>query len=518
MASRYETLTVALAAPLRNGKFSVGTGVPIREGLVLTARHVVCPEVAEPRPVRLRFWHAREREFAPDPAQNFNGFVDALVDRSGDDHSQRGVVWSSPRLDVALVRSPHPPSIGHATIGSREPFDDAEWRCEAFPHAAWEDGAPEPVRLTGKSHSRFPGTARFQIDANIAMRFTSDATAHVAEGWGGASGAPLFVNGQVMGILLTRKPNGEAKILDGVPIVDCLDEPEFCALLGLGEESPDPYGAALLAALATVSPILRIRLVQAFGLEDNASDADLGKALRAEAFERGLEILGAVRRGANRQEDALMGQIALRYAACKCYPPQVAALRKALFEPRSEIDSCASGSRMGAEFLMAAAESRLPEFRIDGTRAAALPPGRYALPQLPETGFSPDTREHVADIEARIGADLLHTEIWLEDTMGPVCDFPVNSPQTIGFRRQILQQELAFRAAPERRKPSYYFTEVDPGRERIAERAALQARIDAVRENFPQIGAVYIQPHLAPQEFARFRPLQEMLPRETDNE
>lgn len=512
MANRFETLTVALAVPLSNGNFSVGTGVPAAQGLVLTAHHVVCPDGTAPNPVRLRFWHAREREFAPDPTRKSSGFVDALVDRSGDAAAQRGIAWSSKALDVALVRSPHPASVGHATLGWREPFDDAEWRCEAFPHASWESGAPEPVRLTGRSHSRFPGTARFQIDADIAMRFTDGpATPRHTEGWSGASGAPLFVDGQVMGVLLARKPNGEAKILEGVPIVDCLEDADFCALLGIKKELEDPYFDELRSALATCSPRIRAQVGRALGVGETASTADIEKALRAAGIHTILEVLDGLRRNLDPHDDRFVRRVALCIAAHKFFPRDIAELKRAVFGSHSQMDICAAGSRMGAEFLMAAAEGRLPEFRPHAG-AVALPPGRYALPQLPEAGCSLEANDHFGDIEARIGADLLQTEAWLEDVMGAVCDFPINSPQAVIYRREILQQELAFRAAPERRKPSYYFTEVDPGTERIPERTALQARLDSIREHYPQVGAVYIQPHLAPQDFSRFRPLRDMLP------
>lgn len=512
MISRFETLTVAVACKLEDGGYSVGTGVPVARGIVLTARHVVLPDKVADSPVRVRFWHATERDFAPDPLRNFNGFVDAVGDSGGEAEARRGVVWSSAALDSALVAVHHPPSIGIAPLASTEPYNDAAWSMEAFPHASWELGAPEPVRLTGKSHSRVPNKSRYQVDAEIAMRDGGVADAVQREGWSGASGAALFVNGQVMGILLSRKPNGEARILSAVPVVDLLADQQFCALLGLTERRGNPYDAALEEIMSELPPFTHQRLATMLALPATANGSELARMLAALPLDRGIAMLADLKCAS---DERLICEIALRYAACCCAPPDPESLRAMAFAREANFDRCAAGSRMGAEFLMAATERRIPQFLEDRGR---LPPGRYALPRLPEAGSGEGVTAISVDLEARIGADLLRTESWLEDTIGPVCDFPVDSPPTAAARREILQFELSYRAGGDQQEPSYYFAEPDPGSSRAAERTALGARIAKIRESYPQIGAVYIRPDLAPQEFARFRPLIPLLPLEANYE
>lgn len=517
LSGRYETLTVALAAKKSKGTHSVGTGVPVARGLVLTARHVVCPKGAEPAPVRVRFWHATEPEFRPDDVRGTTGFLDALASGAeGSAEGARGVVWSCATRDAALVAVPHPPSIGVATMSEREPFDRAAWKSEGFPHAAWEAGTPDPVRLSGTSHSRFPNLPRYQVDASIAMSY--DGPQRGKEGWQGASGAALFVNGQVLGVLLLRKPNGEGRILQALPMKDLLSDPSFRAVVGIEGPAKRPYSKELQTIMAELPPMLRGRLAEVVGLGTEADDAELAQALYDTPLEQGLSGLAALGTAGNA---ALVRDIALRFAACRCAPKDADRLRPQIFGETDQGAAPAVATRMGAEFIMAAAEARLPEFERRAPGSAALPSGRYALPVLPEAGCSDGEAGHSYDLDGRLGTDLVESEDWLDewlnDELGRVFEFPADSPKKKESRRKTLQWELNYRSSPEgRRRPSYYFAEPDPGAQQASERVALRARIARIREVYSQIGAVYIQAEDAHEDFARFRPLLDLLPGESE--
>lgn len=515
VSGNFEKLTVALAVERTTGKYSVGTGVPVAPGLVLTARHVVVPDNAADTPVRVRFWHATEPEYRHDPDQDRSGYLDAIGQPDKGPDAARGVVWSSAELDAALVAVSHPASVPIAYLSRIEPYNNADWLSEGFPHGAWEDETPTPRRLSGKSHSRIPNTARYQVDAHIAMA-GAQAGRPIQDGWSGASGASLFVNGQIMGILLARLPSGDARVLEAVSVQDMLKVPEFRDALGHTETPENSYKNELAAAMTEIGPLAKAHLATAVGVAEDSPDQEIAAALANQPMAQGIKLLSGLTEGASPLDASIVHLIAICYASYRSAPPDLQALRDAAFDPSSGFDDCAAGSRMGAEFLMAAAENRLPEFQPAGPRASALPPGTHALPPLPETGCDP-TGVHVSkDLEARLGADLLDLDKWLEDSMGQVCDFPIDSKERVKIRREILQAELLYRAQSEDAEPSYYFAEADPGPSRAAEREALQSRLQAIRKDYPEIGMVAIKPDLAPEEFRRFRPLLALLPKEVE--
>lgn len=512
MSGSYETLTVALATPLHEGKSSVGTGVPVAPGLVLTARHVVCHAKAIAAPVRVRFWHASENEFRPDDVSGRTGFLDAIATPDLGEDGARGIVWSCEDLDLALVAVPHPQSVQTARLSRTEPFDDANWRAEGFPNSVWEHGVPAPVRLTGTSHTRFPGKLRFQVDARIAMVERTDS--NVQEGWSGASGAGLFVNGQLFGVLLTRKPNSEAKILEAVPIVDCFSNAAFCAAIGFQPADAAAAIDTLAQSVSEVAPLPKARLARALGLSDAASSDALARTLADRSLHEGLRVLAAMRDGTDALGPGILGRLALHYTACRTTPADLELLRSAAFGTEPSFDDCVAGSRMGAEFLMAAAESRAPHFKRNRDSAIAPLEGSYALPQLPENGCGQDPATLSRDLEARVGADLLGLDDWLETSMGSEFEFPLNSRESIETRREILQDELAYRSNLETPEPSYYMAEPDPGEQKPVERAALRERLTAIRQTYPELGLVFIKLDRAREERRRFRPLLDLIPKE----
>nr|WP_256369248.1 serine protease [Ruegeria sp. HKCCA6837] len=501
-----------MAAELENGRFSVGTGVPVARGLLLTARHVVVPDGVRPdRPVRVRFWYAQDELPETVPLRAGNGFEDACAAPDGDAEAARGVIWSAPELDLALVQVAHPPSIAWATLSPEAPANQRTWLSEGFPHATWEHGAPRPIRLSGDTHSREGDSAFFQVDARVGM-----VEADTVDGWSGASGAGIYVDNYLVGILLERRPNAEARILRAVAIADCRRNREFCHLLGLphGDQPGNPHVDDLVVALAAVQPLSKTELARSLGISENSDNEALARALMARPVREGLSLLVALQYGPWAVEPATMKRIGLSYSAAQYRPPNAAELGQFVFSETCDFVHCVTGNPTGAEFLMAAVENRAPRLCTPSLEATEYPYGTHALPELPETGSDPAAVAQSRDLEARIGYDLLEVDAFIEGNVGRLHNSPMDTVRQQQRRRELLIDELEERAALNPEEPTYYFAQPDPGPDRQAERLALQHRLRAIRQEYGKIGAVIINLDKTREENRRFRRLLPLLTKE----
>lgn len=506
MSGGFEELTVALSVEVPGQQYLIGTGVPVKRGIVLTARHVAVPDDAVASPVRVRFWHAQEPDFRPDPATGDTGYRDACVDPAGDADAQRGVIWSCDQLDLALLSVNHPPSVGVARLGSVEPYRNADWDAEGFPGSAWEHNDLVARRFSGKSHTRFPNQSRYQIDADVPHR--SEDTRQNTEGWAGASGSALFVNGAVMGVLLARKPSGDDRVLSAVPIVDALKDPGFREKLGLPDISAAQFEAKLAAIMARIQPLSKARLAAELQVDPSSSDKDLAKALSAHDLETGFELLEGLGSGAYALDEATISALAMHLALCHSVPDNLALVQAEMQKPEPDVQTCAAGSYMGAEFLMAAAEARSPCFK--SAQRDGPPEGTYCLPVPPETGAADQPDLMLPDVAGRLGADLLFVENELAGQIRTVVDLNTTTEN----RRKILKFELEHRAKKAQSNPSYYFVEGKDGAETESSRVAARARIKAIREEYPQLGVVYIDPDKSMDDLMRYRSLLDLLPKD----
>lgn len=216
-----------------------GTGFRLAPGRVLTAQHVV-----------ERRRHDGGLEKASRIIVRLD--VDVPVDVEGEAReAEARWLWSgSPdldpadrdTLDVALLEDDLPPE-------GLEPFrhfvpvmlgDRGEWETQGFPVASSETAAGGSEYLSGTCH---PSAERAShIALTLDREPPRDPEAGKILGWGGASGAPIFVrggryDGALYGVLRAEPAEFRDKIW-AVALPLLLRQPEFRRHLGLDEAMP----------------------------------------------------------------------------------------------------------------------------------------------------------------------------------------------------------------------------------------------------------------------------------------
>jgi hypothetical protein len=111
------------------GRFgATGTAYPVGGGLILTARHVVCPEGRDYRYRIKAYWPA---QYDPEPI---------MLD--GNDERDRCIAWAGMgAFDAALVHCPYPvglSAVGFLSRGRPPPL--VKWTSMGFPRAGKEEG------------------------------------------------------------------------------------------------------------------------------------------------------------------------------------------------------------------------------------------------------------------------------------------------------------------------------------------------------------------------------------------
>lgn len=516
MAQGYEYLTVALAAPLEAGGSSFGTGVPVSDNLVLTARHVVVPDAPANKPVRLRFMASAQDGFGPTAGAKGNGFRDALCDAAGSPDEARGVIWSSSDLDLALVRAARAPDIEVAQLHPALPNPFMDWLGAALPDAARENGDYTVRRIRGTANTPNPHTPFFQVDATVGLSFDQhkDNGDDDAEGWSGASGSGLFVDNRLIGILTDRLPNAGAHHLRAVSLQAALDEDhEFRRWLGLDEHKKARL-VDLAGTLAALQPVLKMALAQNLVLPAESSDMDLAKGLSALALSDGI---GALERLTSGVDTVVLEDIALCLVALSGNTPHPQRLRRAVFSTEVDYDLASVGNETAAEFLMATAEDRRPRFApLQDNSASAWPRGTHALPELPEIGSEDPAMTVSNDLVMRTGADLLALDEHFETELGTLVPGTMDT-----LKKQEMRRRLQARALQKQRQrnpdaASYYFAQPDPGPDRTTERAAMEKRLVALREAYPGIAAVFLTESRGEADFERYYDLKLFLEKDAD--
>lgn len=186
----------------KNGDF--GTAFPVADGVLMTARHVVRPKDRfSDLPIIVRWWWSAD------------GWKDAVVDESL-------IVWECDVHDIALLKHPRPKDVEAVCILESNPIrprPHLKWEGAGYPAASRIDGEIEPADFQGDGMSM----------AEKQRYFTLQPTSHpqTLDGWGGASGMPVVVDGAVIGVV-THAPDryGERR-LNATPLWKVWDEPEF---------------------------------------------------------------------------------------------------------------------------------------------------------------------------------------------------------------------------------------------------------------------------------------------------
>lgn len=193
----------------------IATGCAIAPDRILTAGHALNGCQGTPQ-VRWRQgdpaeWEWVDAEFRPEQG-GWNGM-------SYDDPAQR--------IDAAVLVVPFPQQVGCLRMNSRTPQTEWIWEGLGFPEAGQRgDVRRVPVGMRGNFVPGAIGTVELGTQYAVGNSF-QDQTPE--ENWKGASGSPVVVHGQLVGLVRSVPPNFNATRLSAVPMSSILNDAGFQA-------------------------------------------------------------------------------------------------------------------------------------------------------------------------------------------------------------------------------------------------------------------------------------------------
>jgi len=201
-----------------------GTGYFVTKDLVLTASHVLSRGQPEKIEIRLEV--------------PFEGHKSHWVD------AERKPVWENAKLDAALVRVVHSSleDIPHPEWGEMSFQQNQVWESVAYPKASSEKTqaglAMKTSGLTGKLYAHGGGGQGIP-DLELGVE-------DEPKWWDGISGAPVFVQGKLVGIVKESLTSYEQRRLSAVPIELLRRDPSFRVAIAPKWIHPFPHKTWIL--------------------------------------------------------------------------------------------------------------------------------------------------------------------------------------------------------------------------------------------------------------------------------
>jgi hypothetical protein len=345
------------------GRFgATGTAYPVGGGLILTARHVVCPEGRDYRYRIKAYWPA---QYDPEPIM-----LDGNYERD------RCIAWAGMgAFDAALVHCPYPvglSAVGFLSRGRPPPL--VKWTSMGFPRAGKEEGVRLPIPFSG---------VLLEWGGQADVHLTTDGGDPLdADGWRGASGMPIFLGdtSTIVAVGAAVPPNFQFGRLLAAPTFLAYEDPAFLAL-GLDVDQPTRrafYRLGMVKELGAGTRVLA-ELGQALrraGLAtaDDKRDADAVVAvLLSLDIAKAVDVLGqafdSVRNArrladdpALRDTEAQIHHIARLLAAALYQDGVAVAISAHRGGAGDEPLTLPTSLPTTAEFMVASAYNRLPEF------------------------------------------------------------------------------------------------------------------------------------------------------------
>ena len=372
-----KNLVVEIFVPTSDGgpgAGQFGTGYPVANDLILTARHVAKPKNRDAdRPREIRF-----------TGRDWCDCADQLV-------------WeSTSESDVALLGCKFPHEIRREVFGflsNARPEDHAPWSGAGFADAGGDNKARKHrlVSVQGRVHSAPDDDPQFELGA--------DYPADVEAGWQGLSGSPVFVHGKIIGVIGVCPKNFAARRLRATPVWKLLQDTEFSnavgyddqvdrrrrfeqQIAGILEESQD----AIQAVTLSMDPPINLAGVavpdQAEKTARRLLDLDVPGVI--EHCTRAHDALSANGRANAARVVSDLVQLVLP----AIYDHGVIeAVRTRKYNVDAALLELPAGIRTVAEIIMAGVDCRKTRYRSD---RGGLPEGVYSLPLPQEGGFDAD--------------------------------------------------------------------------------------------------------------------------------
>lgn len=199
-----------------------GTGYPIAGGRVLTAGHVI--ENATIDKIEFSWYHHIQDQ---------------------DWKKCTRIVWDGrPEIDAVVLEADCPEGLNarFGLLWESEPESNQSWESEGFPMVGERGAVSTPLK--GTTYSMGPGHQYFQLGI--------DNPTTLLNGWRGASGSPVFVDGKILGLIVLCPDNfGEGRF-QALPVARLLKNEKFREAAGLTEdEQRETLVSAAIDRLAT---------------------------------------------------------------------------------------------------------------------------------------------------------------------------------------------------------------------------------------------------------------------------
>jgi hypothetical protein len=201
-----KNLIVTIFVPTGQGMGKSGTGYPVAEDLILTSRHTIDGERGK---IQVQ-WHYYKDADAP------------WITRSTDD-----IVWKGEgELDAVLLRCPRPQKAqgkGWGVIADKKPPSNESWQSAGFPLATRYENVRHPDDVSGTTESMADQADHFVLNVT--------SSPENPDMWAGASGMPVFVDNEILGVVGRAPKNFGARKLYAVPCWKMFEDEKFRELI-----------------------------------------------------------------------------------------------------------------------------------------------------------------------------------------------------------------------------------------------------------------------------------------------
>ncbi|MCI5119974.1 MAG: caspase family protein, partial [Candidatus Electrothrix sp. AUS4] len=229
------TIFVPSTGQEKRGK--IGTGYPVAEDLILTSRHVIDGESGE---IQVR-WH-----YYADKKTSSNGWIILSVD---------DIVWKGEgELDAVLLRCPRPEKARGqrwGRVADKKPPLHKSWQSLGFSSATQYANVRDPDDVSGITETMADHAEHFVL--NVTSSPENPAM------WKGASGMPVFVDNEILGVVGKAPKNFGARKLYAVPSWKMLKDEKFRKLIkAIPDTNKNIFsnGHALIIGVKNYSPPL----------------------------------------------------------------------------------------------------------------------------------------------------------------------------------------------------------------------------------------------------------------------
>ena len=386
-------IRVYRALPPSNDEVEIGTAYPIARDRVLTARHVLADNGGNIDTRRLELtW--------------FNH----LLPNGNRVRSKAGKVkWDGREAgwDAAILETKFPSdtSLPQNLLDGREPGPGEDWESAGFAQTGQRKDERQPQALRGKTLRRVGDDKAFQLGVDYAAKY--------AEGWKGLSGAAVFVQGRILGLITDAVPPYGGGRIEAIPMFRLMRIPEFrdAALLPpLGAKAlinPQVCSRAI-ARLLNENPEVLYRLEE-ISRDEEFKDTPIGRPSASGDLDERVKHLTdklladfsqakrlvqlaiwSCNGAKDRPRKEILNEIFCRFLPVR-YDPQGSEEVFAAYEAGRPLIDARAVSIPAAELRMAALGNRPATFDKDQTRGLV---GKKQIVDIPPLPLEATAQEH----------------------------------------------------------------------------------------------------------------------------